>query len=70
MKTQNELKNPYSNVDEVMIFEYEKFKYEQRLTALHFAKEEILSKGGHKITNVDDVIELANRYLVFLEHKV
>ena len=70
MKTQNELKNPYSNVDEVMIFEYEKLKYEQRLIALHFAKEEILSKGAHKITNVDDVIELANRYLVFLEHKV
>lgn len=70
MKTQNELEIPYSNVDEVMIFEYEKLKYEQRLIALHFAKEEILSKGAHKITNVDDVIELANRYLVFLEHKV
>lgn len=50
---------------ERLSLEYQKFKFEQRLAALHLAKDEC----AQKVKNTDEVIELAKKYLVYLENE-
>lgn len=53
------------NQEETITFtlEYERLKFEKRLTALQLAREE----SAQRAKNVDEVIELAKKYLSYLE---